>query len=58
MTIKDLRIKYSLTQEALAKLTGIPKRTIENWEEGSSHPKGYILTLLSYFLEQKEKEAQ
>lgn len=51
MMIKNLRIKYNLTQEALASITGIPKRTIENWEEGSSVPKSYIVFLLSYFLE-------
>lgn len=30
--IKELRRTYNLTQSELSELTGIPKRTLQNWE--------------------------
>ena len=51
MTIRDLRKRYGLTQQQLSDLTGIPKRTIENWEGGVSSPTDYIITLLECYLE-------
>lgn len=44
--IKELRNKYGLTQEMLAQMYGIPKRTIENWEEGSRKPPEYVINLI------------
>ena len=49
--ILALRHKYGLTQKAMAEKTGIPKRTIENWEQGKTYPKDYIVNLISKFLE-------
>lgn len=51
MEIRELRRLYGLTQKQLADLTGIPKRSIENWEEGKSRPPAYLLRLLEFFLE-------
>lgn len=51
MTIKDIRKKYNLTQTQLSELTGIPKRTIENWESGSRAAKDYIPDLIEAKIE-------
>ena len=50
MNIKDLRQQTGLTQQQLAALTGIPKRSIENWESGQRTPPEYIPRLLAAFL--------
>ncbi|MBP5362333.1 MAG: helix-turn-helix transcriptional regulator [Ruminococcus sp.] len=42
MTIKEIRDKYFLTQAELSDITGIPKRTISNWETGNRAPAEYI----------------
>lgn len=42
MNIKDTRIKHGLTQQQLANITGIPKRTIENWEGGQRKCPEYV----------------
>lgn len=31
--LKDARIEEGLTQRKLAELSGVPRRTIQNWEE-------------------------
>ena len=31
--LKDARIEEGLTQRRLAELSGVPRRTIQNWEE-------------------------
>ena len=50
MKIKELRNKYGLSQQALADLLGMPKRTIENWEGGTNECKPYLLNLIENFL--------
>jgi putative transcriptional regulator len=49
--IKALRKSTGLTQKAFAELTGIPKRTIEQWESGRRNPPDYLIKLLAYYLE-------
>lgn len=46
MTIKEARTKAGLTQKEMSELFGIPKRTIENWEEGKSRPPEWAVPLL------------
>lgn len=46
MTIKDLRARTGLTQREFAEHFGIPRRTIENWEQGKNKCPQYILNLL------------
>lgn len=53
--IKSIRDKHNLTQLQLSEITGIPKRTIENWEGGQSKPKDYIINLIDAFLKIKLK---
>ena len=44
--IKSERIRLGLTQHQLADLTGIPFRSIQNWEEGKRNPPEYVERLL------------
>lgn len=48
--IHSLRIQYDLTQEELADLLNIPKRSIENWESGSRVPPDYLIPLIEHCL--------
>jgi DNA-binding transcriptional regulator YiaG len=50
-TIKDLRKKHDLTQHQLADITGIPFRTIQNWEGGQRKCPEYVEMLLVFYLE-------
>mgnify|MGYP002626271258 CR=1 FL=1 len=54
MSIKELRAYYGLTQAELSNITGIPKRTIGNWETGERKPAPYIVGLICAKLELKE----
>ena len=58
LTIKNIREQNSLTQRQLSELTGIPKRTIENWEQGTNEPKSYIINLINEFVNIKLKGAK
>lgn len=48
--MKELRKKYGLTQKRLSEITGIPYRTIQNWEGGQRKCPPYILDLVSFKL--------
>lgn len=57
MTIKEIRQKYNLTQRQLSDITGIPKRTIENWDAGERKPPEYMARLIeAYIIEAYIKE--
>ena len=45
-TIKSERIRLGLTQHQLADLTGIPFRTIQNWETGQRKCPEYVEKLV------------
>ena len=49
--LKELRYKYNLTQSQLSALTGIPFRTIQNWECGQRKCPEYLLNLICFFIE-------
>ena len=54
--IKEERIKLGLTQHQLAELTGIPFRTIQNWEGGQRKCPDYVEKLLLFYLENTIKK--
>lgn len=51
--IRNTRIKYGLTQEQLSNLTGIPHRTIQNWEGGQRKCPEYLENMVVNLLDQK-----
>ncbi|RKZ49333.1 MAG: transcriptional regulator [Gammaproteobacteria bacterium] len=44
--VKDIREKTGLSQTHFARLIGVSKRTLENWEQGRRHPTGPARALL------------
>ena len=48
--IRELREQTGLTQKAFSIHTGIPLRTIEDWEAGRRKPPEYIPRLIEYQL--------
>ncbi|MFV0501378.1 MAG: helix-turn-helix domain-containing protein [Bacteroidales bacterium] len=52
--IDEIRKKYNLTQENLAKILGVSPRTVQNWEAGSKIPKTKHEILRSMLGEKKE----
>lgn len=50
MTIKEIRTTHGLTQQSLSDLTGIHKRTIENWESGTRTPPEWLPKLIECYI--------
>lgn len=50
MEIKRIRAEYQLTQKQLSELTGIPRRTIEDWETGKRNPPDWLPKMLAAYL--------
>lgn len=48
MNIKEIRDKTGLSQAEFAKAYNIPKRTIENWEQGQREAPIYVIELLDH----------
>lgn len=53
--MRELRKKYNLTQKQLSEVTGIPCRTIQNWEGGQRKCPKYIIDLVSFKLSRIDK---
>lgn len=51
--IRHARMKYGLTQQQLADITGIPHRTIQNWEGGQRKCPEYVTNMIIDLLDQK-----
>lgn len=51
--IKDTRMKYGLTQKQVSDLTGVPHRSIQNWEGGQSRCPEYVTKMVTDILHQK-----
>lgn len=51
--IRYARMKHGLTQSQLANLTGIPHRTIQNWEGGQRKCPEYVEKMILDLLDQK-----
>ena len=49
--MKELRKKYNLTQKQLSEITGIPIRTIQNWEGVQRKCQPYVAELVKFKLE-------
>lgn len=57
MDFKQFRKSTGLTQKAFADKFNVPKRTVENWDEGISKPPKYALDLFKYRIENEKKES-
>ena len=45
-TVKEIREYTAMTQAEFSAYSGIPTRSIEQWETGKRTPPGYVLQLL------------
>ena len=52
MTIKEIREHTGLSQSAFARATGVPVRTLQQWEQGRSKPPAYVESLIERVMEQ------
>ena len=50
MEFKELRQASGMNQTEFAKYFHIPRRTVQNWEEGSRKCPPYLLMLMEYKL--------
>ena len=53
-SIKELRESTGMTRKAFSGHTGIPVRTLEDWEAGRRRPPEYIPRLIAYQLKYEE----
>lgn len=53
MNIKETRIKYGLTIKQVSDLTGIPYRSLQNWEAGVRNCPDYVTKMVVGILDQK-----
>lgn len=58
MTIKELRKASGMTQTAFGEYFGIPMRTIQNWESGTSECPRYLSDLVEFKLKSDRKIPQ
>lgn len=56
MTIREIRTSFNLTQKQLSDLTGIPRRTIEDWESGRRNPPDWLPKMVQSYLSNPVKE--
>ena len=52
--IKDLRDSTGMSRKEFSEHTGIPVRTLEDWEAGRRTPPEYIPKLIAYQLKYEE----
>lgn len=52
---KALRKVYGITQAKISEITGIPKRTIEDWENGRRKPAEYMIDLVESKLKEWDR---
>ena len=53
-SIKDLRESTGMSRKEFSEHTGIPVRTLEDWEAGRRTPPEYIPRLIAYQLKYEE----
>ncbi|MBE5890335.1 MAG: helix-turn-helix domain-containing protein [Lachnospiraceae bacterium] len=53
-SIKELRESTGMSRKAFSEHTGIPVRTLEDWEAGRRTPPEYIPRLIAYQLKYEE----
>lgn len=49
--IKKMRLELGLTQKQFSEITGIPKRTVESWEEEKRNPPEWLPKMIKCYLE-------
>ena len=55
MTIKDICIKYGISQTFLSQRFGIPLRTVQDWHGERRTPPEYVIRMIVELLERDLK---
>lgn len=58
MNIKELRAASGMSQSEFAKYFGIPKDSLQNWEQGRRKCPEYLLNLIEYKLNAETKKEE
>lgn len=56
-SLREMRAKVGMTQEAFAAWIGIPYRTYQNWENGTRVPPAWVVGLIAHYVQTAEKPA-
>lgn len=56
MIIREIRLSSDMTQQQFSDFLHIPKRTIEDWENGRRQPPEYIIELIAFRMSAYNKE--
>lgn len=56
--IRDIRMKAGMTQSVLLHIWAYPRKTVEAWEGGRTHPSGPAFRLLEVLASDKSGENQ
>jgi len=54
--IREARIQYGLTQKQVSDITGVPLRSIENWEAGVRKCPDYVEKMVVTMLDQMDHQ--
>ncbi len=54
-TIKDIRQSTGLSQSKFCELLNIPKRTLQDWEQGLRQCPEYVVELIAYRVKNDRK---
>lgn len=58
MTVKEFCGTYHMRQSDLARMFGIPYRTVQDWYHGRREPPPYIIGLLQKCIDQKSDKVK
>lgn len=58
MKIKEMRQNFGFTQKQFSEITGIPKRTIEDWETEKRHPPEWLPKMIECYLNTNAKKPE
>lgn len=56
MEIKEMRKNFGFTQKQFSEITGIPKRTIEDWETEKRHPPEWLPKMIECYISTNVKK--
>lgn len=58
LDIGGLRNTLNMPRAKMSKMYGIPIRTLENWDSGTSEPASYVKILIAYTVFNHKEDAQ
>lgn len=53
--VKEIRKRTNMSQNDFAKFVGMPLNTLRNWEQGINKPSEWLLSLIEFYVERKER---